>query len=129
MTVPDTNRFPSMNSSCVTHIVVFGATAGVWRTIDSGNDTINFALEYSLDGGTSFTRVSRLPSAYLLNRPGISANQIFNAASYLAVTVNNIPANTVVQFRVALVGTTAAQNQVSGGWGWGISVIEEKNVT
>ena len=108
----------------ISDIIVFGATAGLLISSDSGSDVVSFALEASVDNGVTWTRQSPLPTGYAVNRGTGFGNQLFNAASYLAITIQDVPANTSVRFRVVVLGPITHFN---GGWGWAASIIEERN--
>ena len=108
----------------ISDIIVFGAVAGLLESTSSGTDVVSFALEASVDNGTTWQRQSPIPVGYNINRGSGFGGQLFNCASYIAITVQDVPANTSVRFRVVVIGPTTHFN---GGWGWAASIIEERN--
>ena len=104
------------------NLVLTGGTSEPLLITNTGTDTRQYALDWSLDGNV-WTQVL-VTQAFNPNFGGTANGQIFNNVQFIGGQINDVPASSTVHFRARRLGGVA----VTGGWGFGFLIIEERNV-
>ena len=104
------------------NLVITGGVAEPLLITNTGTDTRQYAIDWSLDGDvwTQFY----VTQAFNPNFGGTANGQIFNNVQFIGGNILDVPASSTVHFRGRRLGGVAA----IGSYGLGILVIEERNV-
>ena len=104
------------------NLVITGGVSEPLLITNTGTDTRQYALDWSLDGNV-WTQ-ALVTQAFNPNFGGTANGDIFNNVQFVGVNIQNIPASSTVHFRARRLGGVTAIT----AWGFGILVIEERNV-
>ena len=104
------------------NLVLTGGVSEPLLITNTGTDTRQYALDWSLDGNV-WTQ-ALVTQTFNPNFGGTANGQIFNNVQFIGAQINDVPASSTVHFRARRLGGVAA----IGGWGFGFLIIEERNV-
>ena len=104
------------------NLVITGGVSEPLLITNTGTDTRQYALDWSLDGNV-WTQVL-VTQAFNPNFQGTANGQLFNNVQFIGGQINDVPASSTVHFRARRLGGVTA----IGGWGFGFLIIEERNV-
>ena len=104
------------------NLVLTGGVSEPLLITNTGTDTRQYALDWSLDGNV-WTQVL-VTQAFNPNFGGTANGQIYNNIQFIGGQINDVPASSTVHFRARRLGGVTAL----GSWGIGFLIIEERNV-